>query len=389
MIEPYPLVCEPILLPKPWGGDRLGRFGKRVASGERIGESWELVDMASTSSSSTGPGGGVGSGIAGSGATGSTIVNGALAGKSVRDAVALWGARLMGRVGLTREGGFPLLIKLLDAREHLSVQVHPSPAFARAHPEAHLKTECWLILDAAADSRIFKGVKPGVTRETFERALSQGDGAGVVELMESVAAVIGECHNLPSGTVHALGAGVLVAEVQTPSDTTFRVYDWGRLENGTPRRLHIRESLECIQWEQARDATKLMAGQARTTLVTTGYFDVEHLRGPGGTARSKMGGGDDYRSAMLRPGATTRFPLVGTPHAGGDERPVVVMVVKGRGGVGGGGGGVGAALRWGTHADGAMMVALGQTVVVPACLTREATIELGDEDEVLLAIPRS
>jgi mannose-6-phosphate isomerase len=359
MIEPYPLVFEPVLLSKPWGGDRLSRFGKMVAKGATVGESWEVADLSSTSASG-----------AGGGAVGSKIANGAMAGKTLREAIGAWGEGMMGNVALAAGGGggFPLLIKFLDAREHLSVQVHPSPAFARAHPGAHLKTECWLILDAQPGAKIFKGVKAGVTRDAFERALRDGDGGGVVELLESVPAVVGECHNLPSGTVHALGAGVLVAEVQTPSDTTFRVYDWGRMENGKPRQLHVRESLECIQWERARDATSLKAGQARTTLVTTGYFDVEHVRGPAGAAKT----GDSYRDAMLRPGATTRFALL---NAGVGGRPVVVMAVKG-----------GARLRWGAGQE--MVVELGRTVLVPACWAGESTIEVGDADEVLLATPR-
>jgi mannose-6-phosphate isomerase len=267
----------------------------------------------------------------------------------------------------SRDGGFPLLIKYLDAREHLSVQVHPSPAFARANPGAHLKTECWLVLAAEPGAMIYKGVKQGVTRERFEQELRAG-GGGVVALLESVPARVGECHNLPSGTVHALGAGVLVAEVQTPSDTTFRVYDWGRTDQGAPRQLHIRESLECIQWERARDATSLRPGQARATLVSTGYFDVEHLRGPAGAAKT----GDSYRDAMLRPGATTRFALL---NAGVADRPVVVMALSG-----------GATLRW--QAGGALVLRAGDTALVPACLANEASVELADTHEALLATPR-
>ena len=100
-----------------------------------------------------------------------------------------------------------------------------------------------------------------------------GDGAGVVNLLGAVPAIMGECHNLPSGTVHALGAGVLVAEVQTPSDTTFRVYDWGRVG----RELHIEQSMACISFEQARQATKAKSGEAISRLVTTGYFELDQV----------------------------------------------------------------------------------------------------------------
>jgi mannose-6-phosphate isomerase len=363
MVEAYPLIFEPILMPKPWGGDRLGVLGKKVARGigARVGESWELADLSSTSASG-----------AGGGAVASVVRDGPLAGKTLRDAVALWGEKLIGKVSPARDGGFPLLIKYLDARENLSVQVHPSPAFARANPGAHLKTECWLVLAAEPGAMIFKGVREGVTRERFEQALrvghgGEGGGESAVNLLESVPAIVGECHNLPSGTVHALGAGVLVAEVQTPSDTTFRVYDWGRIDNGVPRQLHIRESLECIQWERARDATSLRPGQARATLVTTGYFDVEHLRGPAGAAKT----GDSYRDAMLRPGASTRFALL---NAGIADRPVVVMALAGV-----------PRLRWG---GGELDLRLGETALMPACLANKGSVELMDAGEVLLATPR-
>lgn len=356
--NPYPLLFEPILLAKPWGGERLRAFGKVIAAGANVGESWELADLAATSASG-----------AGGAAACSTIANGVLAGRTLRDACRQWGSQLMGDVALAHGGGFPLLIKFLDARENLSVQVHPSPAYARAHAGAHLKTECWYIVSAEPCAMIYKGVKPGVTREAFEKALRDGDGAACVDLLESVPAVVGECHNLPSGTVHALGAGVLVAEVQTPSDTTFRVYDWGRTENGKARQLHFDESLECIQWEQARDATRIPGGQRRATLVTTGYFDVEAVRGPALTAET----GASYKDRMLRPGATTVFPLRGNP--AGKERPIVVMMLGGEG-------------TLMTHTAAPMVIASGRTVLVPACMAREATIEVSDRGVGLLASPR-
>jgi len=209
--SPYPLVFDPFLLPKVWGGDRLARFGKGVKRGDKVGESWELADLPSTSA-----------GGAGGGAFRSVIANGPLKGKTLHDAIVIWGRQLMGEAALAVGGDFPLLVKLLDASENLSVQVHPSPGYAAAHPGANLKTECWYILEAAPGAVIYKGVKAGTTRELFAAHIRDGT---VVGDLVSVPAVVGECHTLPSGTVHALGAGVLVAEVQTPSDTTFRIYD--------------------------------------------------------------------------------------------------------------------------------------------------------------------
>lgn len=256
MTAPYPLTFEPALFPKVWGGDRLARFGKRIAPGQAIGESWEIADLAATSASG-----------AGGGAVRSVIGAGALKGRTLHDAVELWGADLLGNAPLTDDGHFPLLVKFLDARENLSVQVHPSPAYAAAHPGCHLKTECWYIMDAEPGAQIYKGVQDGVTREVFERATRDGR---VMDVMASFPAVAGDCHNLPSGTVHALGAGVLVAEVQTPSDTTFRVYDWGR----TGRELHLAQALECIEFGGAPAPVDMRKNPPLGGVLTTEFFRV-------------------------------------------------------------------------------------------------------------------
>ncbi len=257
-VSPYPLCFRPILMPKVWGGRRLASFGKVLPQGQAIGESWEVADMPTTST-----------GGAGGGAQRSVVVNGPLAGRTLADAMILWPGPMLGTARPPSQ--FPLLVKFLDAAENLSVQVHPSPGYARTHADAHLKTECWYILDAAPGSVIYKGVKPGVTREAFAGAIASG---GVVDLLIAEPAVPGECHNLPSGTCHALGAGVLVAEVQTPSDTTFRVFDWGR----TGRELHVAQSLECIHWGPAPPAVKMKAGE----VLKTEFFEVRHASvGPG------------------------------------------------------------------------------------------------------------
>ncbi|MFG0260002.1 MAG: type I phosphomannose isomerase catalytic subunit, partial [Phycisphaerales bacterium JB041] len=253
MTDPYVLTFEPILKAKVWGGRRLERLGKPLPAGVDVGESWEIADLASTSA-----GGGGGD------AARSVISNGPLAGRTLHEAMDLWGERLLGRAARSAAGGFPLLVKFLDAREHLSVQVHPSPEYARAHPDAHLKTECWYVVDAEPGSVIYKGVRPGVTRTDFERALRAGQGGGVVELLDAVPALVGDCHNLPSGTLHALGAGVLVAEVQTPSDTTFRVYDWAAEFGRAGRELHVEQALACIDFSPAAAGVRGSHGGSET-----------------------------------------------------------------------------------------------------------------------------
>jgi mannose-6-phosphate isomerase len=293
-------VFEPILMEKVWGGSRLSKFGKKVEEGKKVGESWELADLAATSTS------GGGGGEARSGITG-----GLMKGKNLHNAVTEWARDLMGGIGLSASGGFPLLVKFLDASENLSVQVHPSPAYAAGHEDAHLKTECWYILDAAPGSVIYKGIKPGVTRESFAAHIKDGS---VVNDLVAVPAVVGECHNLPSGTCHALGAGVLVAEVQTPSDTTFRVFDWGR----KGRELHVQQALECIEFGPAPAAAKLGKGKLSGQLVGTEFFRVYESHLPAGGVVPLGESADGPRVIVVLSGS------VSIRH--GREEPVAVAV---------------------------------------------------------------
>ncbi|MHC4976345.1 MAG: type I phosphomannose isomerase catalytic subunit [Planctomycetota bacterium] len=234
MSDLQPLRFTPLLLPKVWGGDRLRCYGKDVREGDRIGESWEIADLSATS-----PSGGGGD------AKQSVVAEGPFAGRTIRDVLGELGESFLGSTRLHDDGSFPLLVKFLDAREDLSVQVHPSREYAATHPEAHLKSETWVVLDAEPGSRIYAGLREGVTPDDFERAIHEG---GVPERMHQFEAEPGMVVDLPSGIVHALGAGVMVAEVQTASDTTFRVYDWGR----TDREIHIEQAMACI-----RDAAAL------------------------------------------------------------------------------------------------------------------------------------
>ncbi len=315
LTTPCPFLLVPTLMNKVWGGDRLARFGKDVRPGATVGESWELADLRSTSASGAGGGG-----------VRSVIASGPLAGKTLHDAMTAWGSSLLGGALATPEGDFPLLVKFLDARENLSVQVHPSPDYARRHPDAKLKTECWFILDAAPGAVIYKGIRPGVTARAFVEAITTNR---VVDDLIAVPAVPGELHNLPSGTCHALGAGVLVAEVQTPSDTTFRVYDWGR----AGRELHVAQAIECIDFGPAPGTLRL-AADPRARLVTE-FFEVGHTR--------------------LSPGACA------TP--AWKDSCLIFMVLAGEG-----------SLRWG---GASLDIRLGQTGVVPACLARGATLHAG------------
>jgi len=272
----YPLLFDPIYKAKVWGGRTLEKLGRTLPDTEQgIGESWELADLAQTSAS-----GGGGS------AEFSVINNGHLQGQTIRQVLDTNASAVLGSAVSTPGGAFPLLLKLLDARENLSVQVHPSPKYAAQHDDAHLKSEAWYIVDCEPGAKIYKGIREGVTPEQLREALETNTDEAVVPLMIDIEVEPGDCHYLPSGTCHALGSGVLVAEVQTPSDTTFRVYDWGR----TGRELHIEQALACIEFgpaqtEQYEKQLTVDSGQgiSATRLVTCEFFTMTRLSAPAST----------------------------------------------------------------------------------------------------------
>jgi mannose-6-phosphate isomerase len=249
-MEPLPpLPMSPILLEKVWGGRRLERYGKDLPPGANVGESWEIADLDRTSVSG-----------GGGGAAQSTVRSGAHAGRTLRSLMDAHGEALMGDLERTASGGFPLLLKLLDARTNLSVQIHPSPAYAAAHPEAHLKTESWLVLEATPAASLYAGLKEGVTAEDLRVGIERQE---VAPLLEEIPATPGMCYTLPSGLIHALGAGVLVAEVQTPSDTTFRLFDWGR----SGREMHPEEAMACLEMERQRPPSGMLGEGSRRRVV--------------------------------------------------------------------------------------------------------------------------
>jgi len=252
-MDMYPLKLAPLFKQKIWGGRNLQRlYGKPIPPETPIGESWELADLVEGEC---------------------TVANGPRVGQSLRRVVAECGRELMGRTPLLANGRFPLLLKLLDAVENLSVQVHPDDEAVKVIPGAALKTECWYVL-ASDNGAIYKGVKPGVTVEDFRRALARDD---VADLLMRFEVRPGDFHYLPAGTVHALGAGVVVAEVQTPSDTTYRVSDWGR-----GREIHVERAMQCIHFTPPDDE---IPGAAGDCLLKTSYFEVYlHSRDSGAAA---------------------------------------------------------------------------------------------------------
>ena len=247
-MKPYPLRTVPIFKPRLWGGRKLQKtFGKDLPPGAKIGESWELADLPHDKS---------------------TIANGEFAGQTIASLVERFGEAITGRKDFPKP--FPLLIKLLDAQDVLSVQVHPDPETCRRMGRGDPKTECWYIIDAEPGAVIYKGLRTGVTKEQFAGAIADGTTA---DLLAQIPVNPGECHFLPAGTAHAVGAGLLIAEIQTPSDTTYRVFDWNRVDDtGRARELHIEEALESIRFDFTGEAR---AGATVGRLVDCPYFKVD------------------------------------------------------------------------------------------------------------------
>jgi mannose-6-phosphate isomerase len=226
----YPFQFRPILKRYLWGGRRLGEvLGKPIGDGHDYAESWEIADHASGQS---------------------IVTNGPLAGTELAQLVAERGSELLGRhapQSLAQQPRFPLLFKFLDCQRDLSVQVHPDDAAAaQLDPPDLGKTEAWVILGAMPGSRVYAGLKFGFDRAALAREVERGR----TELcLNSFEPRVGDCIFIPAGTVHALGAGLLVAEIQQASDTTYRLFDWNRVgPDGQPRPLHVEQALDAIDY---------------------------------------------------------------------------------------------------------------------------------------------
>ena len=257
-----PLVFDPILKRIRWGGRRLGsRLDKKIGPGTDYAESWEVVDH---------------------GADQSRVTMGPWKGRTLHDLVCTESAALLGtHAGIPQ---FPLLVKFLDAQDRLSVQVHPNDAQATTYVVGERgKTEAWIIMEADPGSLVFAGLKPGISRNHLEESVRTGH---VEECLHQLPVQTGDCIFIPAGTVHAIGEGVLLAEVQQSSDITFRLHDWNRMgPDGKPRPLHIQESLDCTDFARgpisiaAATNVTTVAGITRERLAQCPYFTLERIAG--------------------------------------------------------------------------------------------------------------
>jgi mannose-6-phosphate isomerase len=261
----YPFVFEPIFKERVWGGRNLQQlYRKDLPPNVPIGESWEITDRPE--------------GV-------SVILNGPLAGKTLHWLVENHRRELLGSSELSHSR-FPLLIKILDANDKLSLQVHPPPS-AADQLGGEPKTEMWYIAHAEPGAELYVGLKRGVTRAEFEKKIANGE---VADCFHRVPVNTGDAMFLPSGRLHAIGAGLVIFEIQQNSDTTYRVFDWNRLGlDGKPRALHIKESLASINFQdfepkKIESQFESSGGFEKRTLVKDRLFTVDLLELPSGNA---------------------------------------------------------------------------------------------------------
>jgi mannose-6-phosphate isomerase len=218
----YPLRFQPVYQPYLWGGEKIIRHYHRTAPPGRYAESWEISDRPEGMS---------------------VVANGACAGRTLADIVRAWGSDLLGR--RVQGARFPLLIKLIDAAQTLSVQVHPDDQ-AAAQFGGEAKTEMWYTLQADPGAFVYNGVVPGTDEAAFLAALAAGQ---VETLLRRVPVQAGQRIFVPGGRMHAIGAGALLLEVQQNSNSTYRVHDWNRRgDDGVPRVLHLEEAMRVTRW---------------------------------------------------------------------------------------------------------------------------------------------
>lgn len=305
-----PLVFKPICMERVWGGRELEkRLGRTLPADTPIGESWEVVDREEVQS---------------------VVAEGPFAGKTLRDLWTHHRAEIFGSRHADAGPRFPLLCKLLDARDRLSVQVHP-PASVAPRLGGEPKTEMWYFLACDAGSRIYAGLAPGTTRESFEAALASGR---VEECLHVLPTHAGESIFIPSGRLHAIGEGNIIVEIQQNSDTTYRVFDWNRAGlDGKPRDLHLRESLLSTDFN---DFAPTLNHARSGVIAECAHFRVEKQILP--ESGLSIGPGDfalvtvvEGRTAcgdkIFQPGDFLLLPAAGSPTVmPADGNPCAVLV---------------------------------------------------------------
>lgn len=278
-------IVTPRLDAKPWGGRRLERLGVVLPGGEAIGEALVTANDAQ-------------------------VARGAFAGQSLSEIVVIDPEVRLGAVArraVADRAIFPLLVKLIDASENLSIQVHPNDDGARALGQTG-KTEAWHIVAAEPGAQLYLGVLPGVPLDAFREAASRLDGSSAA-LMRTVPAQPGSTVLIPAGTIHALGAGVMVYEIQQPSDITYRLDDWGRVDaSGNPREMHLEDGFAVSRPELIPEVIEPVVMRATTgthhLLTACRYFELERVALPVGGTIDVGVAGSPVVVTLLTGGAT-------------------------------------------------------------------------------------
>ncbi len=257
MIELYPFKFTPVLKDKIWGGTKLQKFYNKQASTEKLGESWELSDVAGDES---------------------IVSNGELKGLTFRNLIEKYQHDIVGKKVYEKYGEtFPLLFKLIDANDNLSIQVHPGDEIAKIRHNSFGKTEMWYVVDAEPGASLIIGFIKNCSKQQYLDVLSQG---AVESLLQKVPVAKGDVFFIPAGLVHAIRQGVVIAEIQQSSDITYRMYDYKRTdENGNERELHVAQALDVINFSASpkpKTAYHLKENEV-CSLVSCDYFKTNKI----------------------------------------------------------------------------------------------------------------
>jgi len=255
MTNLYPLKFKPIIKERIWGGTRLiSHYNKKSLPGTKVGESWELSAIQSDKS---------------------VVSNGFLEGNTIEEIIEVYMGDLVGDSVYEKFGHeFPLLIKLIDAQDYLSIQVHPDDELARIRHNAHGKTEMWYVIESSPNAIIYSGFRKDTNKEEFTRLLKSGN---LKEMLISDNPEPGDGFFIPAGRVHSMGGGLLVAEVQQTSDVTYRIFDWERMgPDGMPRELHADLAIDAIDFKGAQPGRirRGKSNNAPVVLVESRYFNA-------------------------------------------------------------------------------------------------------------------
>lgn len=257
-MELYPLKFQPLFKYRMWGGEKLKIVLNKEYQEESIGESWEISDVKNDAT---------------------LVGNGLLEGKSIQELIADFGSAFLGQKVVDQFGTeFPLLIKFIDAKTPLSIQVHPSDELARERHQSFGKNEMWYVMQADEEAELIAGFQKKISKQEYVSVLEEGK---ILDVLHSQQVAAGDVFNIPTGRVHAIGAGVLLAEIQQTSDITYRIYDYNRVDakTGNTRELHTKEAVDAIDYtvETQYNTDYTLKTNTSKKLVHTPYFKTNIL----------------------------------------------------------------------------------------------------------------